>query len=227
MRDECLIVEFATSGDCCPLAEGSKETGAAISCLPPQLRSDGYSMLQFSVTQYADALAQFLDNDDRIRYLHISETDGRTNYRCLSKNACVVHSLMDVGLLVDGVEYRDGKERIKASVVGYDVLKGVVNTARKKDDEDISIRLDNIHLLGEIDDTPVYQQWNITPPQEKAIQVALRMGYFNTPRDSIAEEVAEQLGISKTAFLRRLHRAQQNLFQQIFDIKSGGSGIEQ
>ncbi len=44
------------------------------------------------------------------------------------------------------------------------------------------------------------------------------MGYFSVPREATASDVAEELGISKSAFLERLHRAERSMFTQIFCI---------
>jgi predicted DNA binding protein len=42
------------------------------------------------------------------------------------------------------------------------------------------------------------------------------MGYFAVPRESTATEVADEIGISKSAFLERLRRGQAGLFRQLF-----------
>lgn len=212
MIDECLVVEFSVTGDDCPLAEASRETGIPIDCQPPQHRDDGYSLLRFSTPEERDDLAEFLDADDRIRYLHVSTTDGRQNFRCLSKHPCVVHELTNVGFMAESLRYRDGSATFTGAVVGHDVLQGVLEAAG----ETVGMRLERIHQLGSEDENVVAQQWDVTPTQERALRIASEMGYFGVPRETTASEVAEELGISKSAFLERIHRAERSLFSQLF-----------
>ena len=211
MIEECLAVEFRVEGDDCPLADASADAGVAVDCEPPQLRSDGYALLRFSAAA-DDDLAAALDADDRIRYLHVSEADGRYNYRCLSKHPCVVHELTDAGFMSETLGYRDGVERYTGAVVGHDVLKGVLDTAG----DTVGVTLERIYPLGPRSEETVAQRWDVTPAQEEAVRAAVDMGYFEVPRTVTASEVAAELGVSKSAFLERLHRAQKGLFAQLF-----------
>jgi predicted DNA binding protein len=212
MIDECLVVEFSVTGDDCPLAEASRETGATIDARPPQLRSDDNALLRFSAGEKADELAGLLDSDGRIRYLHVSRTDSRTNFRCLSKHPCAVHELTDAGFMAETLQYRTGVERYTGAVVGHDVLQGVLAAAA----ETVGVSLERVFPLGSEDDEAVAQRWDVTPAQEVALRTALETGYFSVPREVTAEEVADELGISKSAFLERLHRGQATLFAQVF-----------
>lgn len=211
MIGECLVVEFRVTGDGCPLAEASATASAAVDAAPPLHRTDGNDLLHFSTAD--DGLGEALDADDRVRYLHESRADGRFSYRCLSKEPCVVHRLIDAGFLVESVHYRDGVERHVGAVVGQDVLDGVLEAAG----ETVGVSLERISPLGEEGDEPVAKRWDVTPPQEEAVRAALAMGYFDVPRRTTASEVADELGISKSAFLERLRRAQDALFAQLFE----------
>lgn len=210
MIPECLVVEFAVSGDDCPLAEASR-VGVTIDATPPQLRADGNVLLHFGAPD-DERLARALDEDDRIRYLHRARTGGRATYRCLSKHPCVVHELVSAGFVVESLSYRDGDARFTGAVVGYDVLEGVMNRAG----DTVGVRLERVYPLGSEEDRPVAQRWNLTPPQEEALRTAQRMGYFDVPRGADASAVADELGIGKSAFLERLRRGQRSLFAQLF-----------
>lgn len=211
MIDECLVVEFSVTGDDCPLADASRETDTTIDARPPQLRHDDYALLRFSAGEEADDLAAVLDADDRIRYLHVSQTDSRTNFRCLSKHPCVVHELTDAGFMAETLQYREGTERYTGAVVGHDVLQGVLTAAA----ETVGVSLERVFPLGSEDDEAVAQRWDVTPAQEAALRTAMEMGYFSVPRETTASEVAAELDISKSAFLERLRRGQATLFEQV------------
>ena len=212
MIDECLVVEFSVTGDDCPLAEATRETGTTVDARPPQLRHDDNALLRFSAGDAADELAAALDADDRIRYLHVSRTDSRANFRCLSKHPCVVHRLTDAGFMAESLQYRHGTERHAGAVVGHDVLQGVLEAAA----ETVGVSLERVFPLGGEDDEAVAQRWDVTPAQESALRTALAMGYFEVPKGATAREVAEELGISKSAFLERLRRGESKLFEQVF-----------
>ncbi|WP_435332908.1 helix-turn-helix domain-containing protein [Haloarchaeobius sp. TZWWS8] len=212
MIDECLVVEFRVTGDDCPLARATRQTGAVVDAHPPQHRSDGNDLLRFSAPVDPD-LARVLDADDRIRYLHAADTGDRVNYRCLSKQPCVVHTLSDAGFMAESLRYRDGVETYTGAVVGHDVLEGVLEAAG----ETVGVTLERIYPLGGEDDEVVAQRWGFTPAQEAALRAADEMGYFDVPRGTTAGEVAEALGISKSAFLERLRRGQAALMEQVFD----------
>jgi predicted DNA binding protein len=211
MIDECLIVEFDVEGDDCPLASATGTTGAAATAQPPQLREDGNVLLQFS-TSAGDALATALDTDSRIRYLHRSAAGPRDNFRCLSKHPCIVHELISDGLLVDSIQYQNGTARLTGAVVGHTVLQGVMETAS----DTVGVQLRRVYPLREEDDEPVAQRWDLTPSQVESIETACELGYFAIPREADAGEVADTLGISKSAFLERLRRAQASLFRDLF-----------
>lgn len=212
MIDECLVVEFAVTGDGCPLADASAVTAGTIQAQPPQLRTDGNALLRFSAPASSD-VGGVLDEDERIRYLHRAVSDGTAEYRCLSKERCVVHELTDEGFLVDHLRYADGTEHHVGAVVGYDVLEGVLAAAG----DTVGMSVERLYPLGSEGETTVARQWDLTPAQEAAIRAGIREGYFAVPRETTAEAVAATLDISKSAFLERIRRAQARLFGQVFD----------
>lgn len=202
MISECLVVEFGVTGDDCPLAAATREAGARADARPPLRRSDGYTLLQFSTG--TRAVGRRLDDDDRIRYLHRTRTDDRHTYRCLSKHRCVVHELIDAGFLVESVRFRGGTEHHVGAVVGHGVLEGVLTAAGGA----VGVELRRISPLDAEGDGAVARRWDLTPAQAEAVRTAHRMGYFEVPRAVVAGDVAAELGISKSAFLERLRRAQ-------------------
>lgn len=214
MISECLIVEFEIQGDDCPLAEATRAVGGSIAAQPPQLRADGYTLLRFSApVADNDRLADTLDEDDRVRYLHRTRTGQRTSYRCLSKQPCVVHELVSDGLLIESLGYHDGMATVTGAVVGYDVLEGVMDRAG----ETVGVTLRRVYPLSAHDNErdAIIQRWGLTPKQLEALRVATELGYFEIPRDADAAAVAAELGVSKSAFLERLRRAERSVISQL------------
>lgn len=213
MISECLGVEMRIEADDCPLADAVRAVDVPVDARPPQLRHDGNALLRFSAPE-SDALSAVLDGDDRLRYLYRSRTGGRDSYRCLSVFPCVVHDLISAGLLVDSLRYEDGTATVTGAVVGQGVLQGVMETAS----DIVGVELTRAYALGPEDDAPVEQRWDLTPAQAESLRTAVRMGYFTVPRRVTASEVADAIGISKSAFLERLRRAQNGLLAQVLGV---------
>ncbi|USZ72477.1 helix-turn-helix domain-containing protein [Natronosalvus halobius] len=58
---------------------------------------------------------------------------------------------------------------------------------------------------------PKEREYDLTPEQREALVTALRMGYFEVPREAQIEDLSEALGISTNAVSERLRRATGNL----------------
>lgn len=58
---------------------------------------------------------------------------------------------------------------------------------------------------------------DLTDRQREVIEVAYRSGYFNWPRDSTAEEVAESLDITSPTLHSHLRQAEQSLLADLFE----------
>jgi len=54
----------------------------------------------------------------------------------------------------------------------------------------------------------------LTPKQREALQLAIDEGYYATGKEASMESLADQLGISTSAFSQRLARAEQNMMGQ-------------
>lgn len=211
MIDECLRVTFEVEADDCPLSDASAAVGVPIEAQPPQLRSDGNVLLQFSAPR-REELRRYLDDDERIRFLHVAEADDYDRYRCLSKQPCIVHELVDGGFLVDSLRYREEEAIFSGAIVDREVLKEIVN----RPDTSATVTLRNISLVETEAVEIVDRLWNVTDRQEECLRTAVEMGYFGLPRQADAADVAAELGISKSAFLERLRRAEREIFGKIF-----------
>ena len=55
----------------------------------------------------------------------------------------------------------------------------------------------------------------LTDKQRNVIETALRMGYYDTPRESSLSEVAERVGIAKSTCSEILHRAEEKVVKDL------------
>lgn len=209
MIEECLAVEIRVDGDDCPLADATRALGGRIDAMPPQLRYDDHALLRFDAPVGIGVINR-LDDDERIRYLHVARTEGQAQCRCLSTDPCVVHELVSAGFLVESLRYRGDKTLFTGAVVGRDVLAGVIDRAA----ETVGVSLERVNPLGP-DGQSLGRALEVTEKQATALRTAHDMGYFDVPRDVTADEVAAALGIGKTAFLERIRRGQRGLVGQV------------
>lgn len=208
-----LLVSFRITGDDCPLAAATREVDAPISAKPGLRRSDGLILLQFTATGAVNELGKKVDTDERLRYVYVEHSKDEATFRCLSDHPCIQHELFDIGFMPLTIEYRNGNEFYRGAVIGHQNLQDIFEKAK----EQVGVKLEGLQQIESAGPKRRVQQWSITPQQEEAIRVAVEMGYFNVPRDTTAEEVAERIGISQSAFLQRYHRAEKRIYAQMYD----------
>ena len=71
---------------------------------------------------------------------------------------------------------------------------------------------------------PRQQEYGLTPEQRTTLAVAQRMGYFDVPRGSSIEELADELGVSSNAVSQRIRRASTNLIQHTLTVGNDETG---
>lgn len=239
MIDECLVVTVRVTGDGCPLAAASRAAGVSVAAQPPLLRRDGNALLRFAATP-DDGLAEAVNADDRIRYLHRSrggsgggaghapEASGGRGAGGGSGGAaggargggydeyrCLSLEPCVVHKLTDRGFMAESVTYNDGNgrFVGAVVGRDVLDEVMAAAGDAVGVRLEQISPL---DASGTSGRWDLTPAQEAAIRTAHRMGYFAVPKEATAATVAAELGIGKSAFLERLRRGQAALFDQLF-----------
>jgi len=66
---------------------------------------------------------------------------------------------------------------------------------------------------------------SLTDKQFAALQTAYYGGYFHTPRTSTGDELAAQLGVTRQALHQHLRKAEQTVFEQLFE-ESGKEALD-
>ena len=67
-------------------------------------------------------------------------------------------------------------------------------------------------------------QNRLTEKQRTALETSFFAGFFDWPRTSTGEEVADRLGISPSTFTQHLRAAEQKFFTAVFEDNEGGDG---
>lgn len=143
----------------------------------------------------------------------VMRATGEVGDDCLcyvfQKHGCVPH--------VRRVE--DGTMLVTTYVDDREVIRDVVEQLR-----DIlgSVRLVRLAVVDGEDATEqvTFDLSRLTTKQREALELAVVRGYFDDDGDTELADVADELGISKSALSQRLRGAQAKLVQDVFDEAS-------
>ncbi|WP_257300519.1 bacterio-opsin activator domain-containing protein [Haloarchaeobius sp. FL176] len=120
-----------------------------------------------------------------------------------------------------GAVFREATTTPDSTTVVIDVPNGIdVRTVTQLVQETFTgVELRSRQTLDNVDEQDLYSSFlaEVTDRQLEVVQTAYFSGYFESPRDSSGEAVAETLGISSTAFYRHVRTVQQKLFSVLFE----------
>lgn len=80
-------------------------------------------------------------------------------------------------------------------------------------DQDVPLHIDRTYTLSEATDRG--HRFDLTPEQREALLLALRQGYFATPRDVELDELADELDISRQAVSNRIRRGNEKVLRGV------------
>jgi hypothetical protein len=142
-----------------------------------------------------------------------------------------LHTVVSLGATVGTARFEEGRGRVTAELPsgGERDVRRLAETLGRQFDVDArsTVRHDRSpttarELRTELDD-------RLTDRQTDALRTAYLAGYFESPRDSTAEEVGAALGITGSTLLHHLRAGQRKLLDAYLDIDAGSDptvGIE-
>ncbi|MBV0900837.1 helix-turn-helix domain-containing protein [Haloarcula salina] len=80
-------------------------------------------------------------------------------------------------------------------------------------EHEISIHVERTYTLSEATDE--HRQFDLTDEQRAALVLALRRGYFATPRETSLGDIADELDISRQALSNRIRRSNEKVLQTV------------
>lgn len=127
-------------------------------------------------------------------------------------------TLVEYGANVTEVRADGGRAQYDLSIASESSVRSLM--------EQIDSRYEGVRVLSKVERTQALEEEgglspeqldHLTDRQRESIEAAYRAGYFNWPRDSTAEEVAETLDISSATLHSHLRKAEQSLLAELFD----------
>nr|WP_282594530.1 bacterio-opsin activator domain-containing protein [Halomarina salina] len=156
---------------------------------------------------------------DAVEHLrHVGDHGGEALFEVVFSDDHVVQAVGSLGGRTTGLSVEDGVYRVTAEFP-YDVDRHAIADAlaAKFDAATLRAQRETERELSSRQEVWETFRDHLTDKQWSVIQTAFYAGFFEWPRASTGEEVAESLGISPPTFHEHLRAAQQKLLEALLD----------
>ncbi len=154
-----------------------------------------------------------IPDTENVRILSENGEQARIAFE-VSSASSIVKSLMDVGADVVHATVEGGEGTVIAHVLPDENVRSVVEGLHNNFEQLELVAKREIERDLDLDHSLVT---NLTERQRETLYAAYHAGYFESPRESTAEEIASSMGVSGPTFHKHLRRAQNQLFEGILD----------
>ena len=143
-------------------------------------------------------------------------TDSGTTLEVRASRGTLAHPLVESGANVQSATTTDGRCRLTAQLSPDANVRTVV--------ERVQAEFPATELLAKREIEPTEQETlpdedGMTDRQREALEAAFRAGYFDWPRESTAEEVADSLDIASSTLHSHLRKAEGQLLETFFEAE--------
>ena len=216
-----VIAEFALPVDAFPLGRALRAGGDLTVELDRIVPLGAVHVPYLWVEAGDEALAAFeagVEGDEHVeRLVRLDRVDGRTLYRVewAETESGLVNGIREADAAVVEAVGRD-RWRFRLRFRDHDRLAAFYDYCTA---HDVPLHLDRVYTPAEAADEG--RAFELTPAQREALVLALRRGYYATPREVTLSELAADLDISKQALSQRLRRATEQVLVEAVLPSSG------
>lgn len=145
-----------------------------------------------------------------------ADGEGLMRARGEVSDDCLCRIFQRFGCVPQVRRVEDGTMLVTTYVGDRETVRDVVGALRSVLDH---VRLVRLALVEGADATErvTFDLSALTPKQREGLELAVVRGYFDDDRDVALGELADELGISKSALSQRLRGAQAKLVTDVFD----------
>lgn len=216
------VVELSIDIDGCddPLAAASAATGTRLTVVGVIPRSgEGHQAFLTVTDGSAAAVREHLADEDLAVELVRESGDGGLLKLPVDESVSLSPVVASDAHLLQG--------GIAGGQATYDVLVPSADDGRTLLDRfassfpstDLRSKRNRDHPFEDADGVTPERLDDLTDRQREALEAAFRAGYFEWPRDADAEAVAESMDISSPTLHSHLRKAQQTLFEDVFEAE--------
>jgi predicted DNA binding protein len=218
LADRLLELEFRTDDPASLFVAGSAELGCTFH-LMGVVPLDGGSLLYYltvSGTSPDEVLAFTRDAAESARL--VADYHNKSVLEVTVKNASVAGNVIEQGANLRELVAEDGHARIRCEVTPFTDVREFA--------EDVVAGSPSASLVAKREVGPSVRSptefqrsldSQLTDRQRSVLQAAYHAGYFDWPRGSTAEDIADSIGVSSPTLHNHLRRGQRKLLATFFD----------
>lgn len=213
VRDrECFFIRASAQADCRVYLEDLIH------------RSDGQLLEFFTVRDApAERVLEMVTDEPAITEARLIRQgpDGGL-FQFVVSGPCVTATLADTGAITRAVSAIGGDGRVVATVPPHVDVRTVVETFQQQHpNSGLLARRDGAQSVPVRTEEGVHAALSdrLTEKQLEVLRTAYLSGYFDWPRESMAAECADALGITQPTFSQHIRVAQHKVFAALFDAE--------
>lgn len=187
---------------------------------------EGDGLLCYLVVHDAavDAVANSLDQHAGVQEARIiGEYDDGGTLEVRLGSRTPLGLLAASGVTVRSAAYGDGEGRIDIECSPEEDIRRIVDALSREFDVDMLAKREREHDVTTAGEFRDELSERLTDRQENALRTAFFADYFESPRESNAQEVAEALNITGPTLLHHLRAGQRKLLAEFFDVSEDAS----
>jgi len=180
---------------------------------------DGGTLLTYiSVEGTADAdVEATLAGHDGVESVRTIDENGATSVEVAVSEGSLCCPIVECGGNVLSAEATDGRCRLLAEVAPESDIRTVVERVTESFPAAELRAKEEVAPGDSRDALPDETLEELTDRQQEVLEAALRSGYFEWPRESTAEEVADSLDISSPTLHNHLRKAENQILSSVLD----------
>ncbi|MFB6200526.1 MAG: bacterio-opsin activator domain-containing protein [Halorhabdus sp.] len=218
--DVTITVELALSDPSLFLTDLADRVSGDLDYRGVQVHDDGrVGFLLASETADADVLLTAADRYDAVTAVsELSQTDGETVVDLLTQDAPFVDVLSTYGADIDAVSIDSSGVQFRCQVATEQNGRAIVEELESAYD---GVELLAYHESGATTPSPNGFRENVesdlTDRQLTALQTAYASGFFEWPRESDGDDLADAMGVVPSTYYQHLRTAEKKLVRAFFD----------
>jgi PAS domain S-box-containing protein len=155
---------------------------------------------------------------DRVETIRTVERDEASAVFELKMRESVFQSLAEMGARGHRAVAEDGVATIYAEVPRDADVRAIVNTLRTRiPDMELKARTERERGDAGLWQGAAQPRATLTDRQEEVLRAAYFSGYYEWPRETDSEELADALGVASTTVLQHLRKGHRSAFAALFD----------
>lgn len=224
LSDSVVEMTFSVSADAGPLVAATTACDATLALDGMVPRQEGGVLCYVAVDGAAPerVVAALADQAEggNTRVVSAEETSGVVEVEIGAETPLGL--LLEHGATIGAAEFEDGSGRIVAEFSPEEDVRRVADAVTRRVEGDVVAKRRRERDVTTPTEFREELRDRLTDRQETALRTAFLADYFESPRGSTAEAVAESLGVTGPTLLYHLRAGQRKLLSTFFDARTDG-----